>query len=148
MPAQTGPGGGPSGLAERVRSALESGDLSEIRDLLDPDARWGAPDGLGMADCRTRDQIIAWWAAARAAGARAAVTEVTARAGALLVGLAVTGTPAARQAGGTAERWQVLTVRGGRITDIRGYPSRPEAAQRAGLPTAAPRQYRQAGAGP
>jgi len=32
-------------LAGRVRSALESGDLDGIRDLLDPDARWGAPEG-------------------------------------------------------------------------------------------------------
>jgi ketosteroid isomerase-like protein len=147
MPANTGPASRPPGLAVRVRSALESGDLSEIRDLLDPDARWGAPAGPGTADCRNRDQIVAWWAAARAAGARAAVTEMTAGTGALLVGLAVTGTPAAREAGGTAERWQVLTVRDGRISDIQGYPSRPEAAQRAGLPASAPRQ-RRSGAGP
>ncbi len=133
MPADTGPGGGSPGLTERVRSALESGDLSDIGDLLDPDARWGAPNGPGTADCRSRDQIVAWWAAARAAGARAAVTEVTAGAGALLVGLAVTGIPAASEAGGTVERWQVLTVRNGRISDIRGFPSRPEAAERAGV---------------
>ena len=135
MPANNGPADGSPGLAERVRSALESGDLSDMRDLLDPDARWGAPDGPGPADCRNRDQIIAWWATARAAGARAAVTEVTAGPGALLVGLAVTGTPAAREAGGTAERWQVLTMRDGRISDIRGFPSRPEAAERAGVRT-------------
>lgn len=49
-----------------------------------------------------RDQIIARWAGARAAGARAVVTEVTAGAGTLLVGLEVTGTPAAREAGGAA----------------------------------------------
>jgi hypothetical protein len=57
-------------LAGRVRSALESGDLDGIRDLLDPGARWGAPEGPSGADCRNRDQVIAWWASARAAGAR------------------------------------------------------------------------------
>jgi hypothetical protein len=125
----------PAALAGRVRSALESGDLDAIRDLLDPGARWGAPEGPGDADCRDRDQVIGWWASARAAGARAVVTEVTAGPGGrLLVGLDVTGTPAAREAGGTAQRWQVLTVSDGRIADIRGFDDRTEAAARAGVP--------------
>ena len=125
---------GPAALAGRVRSALESGDLDAIRDLLDPDARWGAPEGPGDLDCRNRDQVMAWWARARAGGARAAVTEVSAGAGALLVGLEVTGTPAADEAGGAVGRWQVLMVRGGRIADIRGFDNRAAAAARAGLP--------------
>jgi hypothetical protein len=110
----------PAALARRVRSALEAGDLDAIRDLLGPSARWGAPEGPGDADCRNRDQVITWWASARAAGARAVVTEVTAGPGTLLVGLDVSGTPAAREAGGTARRWQVLTVKGDRIIDIAG----------------------------
>ena len=121
-------------LSERVRLTLESGDLGAIRDLLDPGARWGAPGGPHDADCRNRDQVVAWWARARAAGARAVVTEVTAGAGTLLVGLEVTGTPAAREAGGAAERWQVLTLRDGRIIDIRGFDGRAAAAGRAGVP--------------
>lgn len=124
----------PAGLTERVRAVLESGDLDAIRDVLDPGARWGAPEGPNDADCHNRDQVIAWWAAARAAGARAVVTEVTAGAGTILVGLEVTGTPAADEAGGTAARWQVLTVRDDRIADIRGFDNRPSAAARAGVP--------------
>ena len=124
----------PVALAGQVRSALESGDLDAIRDLLDPGARWGAPQGPGDADCRNRDQVIAWWASARAAGAQAVVTEVTAGPGTILVGLDVTGTSAAREAGGTSQRWQVLTVSGDRITDIRGFDDRTEAAVRAGVP--------------
>jgi len=120
-------------LAGRVRFALESGDQGAIRDLLDPGARWGAPDGPGEFDCQNREQVIAWWASARAAGARAVVTEVTVGPGKLLVGLEVTGTPAAGEAGGVAERWQVLTVRGGRIADIRGFDERSAAAARAGV---------------
>jgi ketosteroid isomerase-like protein len=121
-------------LSGRVRSALESGDLDAIRNLLDPGARWGAPDGPNDADCRNRDQVMAWWANARAAGARAVVTEVTAGAGTLLVGLEVTGTSDAREAGGAVERWQVLTVRDDRIADIRGFDDRKAAAARAGVP--------------
>ncbi len=77
---------------------------------------------------------MAWWASARAAGARAVVTEVTAGPGTLLVGLDVSGTPAAREAGGAARRWQVLIVKGGRILDICGFGDRTEAAARAGVP--------------
>lgn len=125
---------GPTVLAGRVRSALESGDLDAIRDLLDSDARWGAPEGPSDADCRNRDEVIAWWASARAAGVRAVVTEVTVGAGTLLVGLEVTGTPAAHEAGGAAGRWQVLTVKGDRIADICGFDDRATAAARAGVP--------------
>jgi hypothetical protein len=124
----------PAALAGRIRSALESGDLDAIRDLLHPGAHWGAPEGPGDADCRNRDEVIAWWATARGSGARAVVTEVTAGSGTLLVGLDVTGTPAARKAGGTDQRWQVLTVSGGRITDIRGFGDRTQAAARADVP--------------
>jgi SnoaL-like domain len=81
MPEQASTAGQPALLADRVRSALESGDLDDIRKLLAPDARWGAPGGSSDADCRNREQVIAWWARARAAGARAVVTEVTAGTG-------------------------------------------------------------------
>ena len=59
---------------------------------------------------------------------------MTAGPGTLLVGLDVTGTPAAQDAGGTAQRRQVLTVGGDRITDIRGFGVRTEAAARGGVP--------------
>jgi hypothetical protein len=121
-------------LTGRVRSALDSGDLDAIRDLLGHDARWGAPEDAGDAGCRNRAEVIAWWASARVAGVRAVVTEVTAGPGTLLVGLDITGTPAASEAGGTTQRWQVLTVTGDRITDIRGFGDRMQAAARAGVP--------------
>jgi ketosteroid isomerase-like protein len=133
MPDQASAAQGPAALAGRVRSALESGDLDAIRDLLDPDARWGAPEGPGEADCRNRDQVVAWWASALAAGVRAVVTEVTTGPQTLLVGFAVSGTPDAREAGGTTGRWQALTVKDGRIADIRGFDNRAEAAARAGV---------------
>ena len=39
-------------LTERVRLALESGDLDAIRDLLDPGACWGALRGDRIVDIR------------------------------------------------------------------------------------------------
>jgi hypothetical protein len=59
MPDEASSAEEPALLAGRVRSALESGDLDDIRDLLDPDARWGPPEGPGDADCRNREQVIA-----------------------------------------------------------------------------------------
>lgn len=56
----------PTTLAGRVRSALESGDLDAIAELLDPAARRGAPEGPSDADCRNREEVIAWWTRARA----------------------------------------------------------------------------------
>jgi hypothetical protein len=134
MPGDINAGAEPGALAARVRHALESGDFDAMRDLLAPGARWGAPEGPGDFDCRDRDEVIAWWARAQAAGARATVIEVSAAADALLVGLDVTGTPGAAEAGGTERRWQVLRVSGGRVTDIRGFDDRAEAVSRAGLP--------------
>jgi hypothetical protein len=77
MPDNASATGEPARLTERVTLALESGDLDAIRDLLGTGARWGAPEGPHEADCQNRDQVVAWWASARAAGARAVVTEVT-----------------------------------------------------------------------
>jgi hypothetical protein len=134
MPNDASASSGSAGLTGRVRLAMESGDLDAIRGLLDPGARWGATEGPSDSDCQNRDQILAWWARAQAAGASAVVTEVTAGAGTLLVGLKVTGTPQASEAGGAVQRWQVLTVRGDRITDIRGFGDRAAAAGRAGVP--------------
>jgi ketosteroid isomerase-like protein len=68
-----------------------------------------------------------------AAGARARVTEVVEGNDRLLVGLRVTGTAGAAEHGGTADRWQVLTVRDGRVVDIRGFEDRSSAAARAGV---------------
>jgi ketosteroid isomerase-like protein len=134
MPDDAGSTRQPAGLTERVRYALESGDLEAIEALLDPGARWGAPDGPQASDCRNREQILAWWGRARAAGARAVVTEVITGPGTLLVGLEVSRPAVVPQAGATERRWQVLTVSGDRITDIRGYEDRAAAADRAGVP--------------
>jgi len=121
-----------SDIASRVRAALESADLAQFRDLLDPNATWGPPDDPASG-CHNRDEVLAWYQRARDEGVRATVTEVTVGAGKLLVGLKVTGSPAAADQGGQADRWQVLTLRGGRVTDVRGFDDRDEAAARAGL---------------
>jgi hypothetical protein len=63
------------GLAQQVRGALSSADLSAYRDLLDPNVHWGAPDDL-TPSCQNRDQVLAWYRRGRDAGVRATVSEV------------------------------------------------------------------------
>jgi ketosteroid isomerase-like protein len=121
-------------LAGRVRTALESADLTAIRDLLDPNVRWGAPDDPAPS-CQNRDQVLAWYQRGREAGVRAQVTDMVVEDNKILVGLTVIGTGGALsgEQGGPADRWQVLTVRGGRVVDIRGFDDREEARSRAGI---------------
>jgi len=116
-------------LAGRVRDALAAADLEAYRDLLAPGVTWGPP-GHDFS-CRDREQVIAWYARARAAGARARVTETTVSGDHILVGLAVTGRDGAPSGG--ERRWQVLTVWGGRVAVIEGFETRAEAAARAGV---------------
>jgi ketosteroid isomerase-like protein len=119
-------------IAQRVKAALESGDLNAIGALLDPDVRWGPPDDP-EGGCVNRDQVLDFWRLSRDAGARAAVTEVVEGADTLLVGLAVTGLAPAGDQRNETVRWQVLKLANGLVTDIRGFDDRESAAIRAGL---------------
>lgn len=61
-------------IAGRIQEVLAVADLSEFRDLLHPDVRWGAPEDLGSG-CQNRNQVLAWYRRGREAGVRAEVTE-------------------------------------------------------------------------
>jgi ketosteroid isomerase-like protein len=118
-------------VARQVRIALDQGDLSSFRELLDPDVTWGAP-GARRPSCRNRDQVLAWYERGRDAGTSAQVSDVSVLGHRILVALTVHGTPAAQERGGSALRWQVLTVRDGLIIDIVGFDDRQDALAHAG----------------
>jgi RimJ/RimL family protein N-acetyltransferase/ketosteroid isomerase-like protein len=117
-------------IARRISQALATADLSAYADLLHPDVRWGAP-GDPAPPCQSRGQVLAWYQRGWDAGTRAQVIETVAAGDKILVGLRVTQAGAAED--GEQDRWQVLTLRDGRIADIRGYELRAEAAASAGL---------------
>jgi ketosteroid isomerase-like protein len=119
-------------IAQQVVAALAAADLSAFSDLLDPRVRWGAPDDPSPP-CQSRSQVLAWYQRGRDAGVRATVCETVAAGDRILVGLRVAGPQSAPEPGGEANRWQVLTVRDGRIVDIVGFDERRDAAARAGL---------------
>jgi ketosteroid isomerase-like protein len=121
-------------VAQRVRAALGAADLPAFSDLLDPNVHWGAPDDPSPS-CQNKKQVLAWYQRGKDAGVRARVVEVDVVDDRILVGLVV-GDQAADERGGEVERWQVLTVRDGRIVDIVAFDSRIEASTRAGVSTA------------
>ena len=114
-------------LASQIVTALESADLSAFSDLLDHAVRWGAP-GDPAPPCQSREQVLAWYRRGRSAGARASVTEIVVSGDQILVGMTVTGRSSGDSESGAEDRWQVLTVRDGRVTDIVGFDDRDEAA--------------------
>jgi len=129
------PEDGPSmeDLARQVRAALEAADLASFRELLDPDVTWGAP-GARRPACRNRDQVLAWYQRGRQDGVRAEVGDVSVLGHRILVGLTVRRPPAAEDPGGAAPRWQVMTVRKGRVVDIVGFDDRSDALAHAAAP--------------
>lgn len=122
-------------LARQVGSAPDAGDLSAFSDLLNPDVRWGPP-GDPSPPCTSKEQVFVWYGRGKNRVARAQVVELTVLGDCLLVGLVVTGTWAARERGGQATRWQVLTVRDSRIVDIVGFEQRSDAVAHAGVSAA------------
>jgi ketosteroid isomerase-like protein len=117
-------------LAEQVRKALVTEDVSAFAELLDPDVTWGAP-GARNPTCQNRDQVLSWYQRAQEAGVRGSVFDVDVLGDRLLVSLSVRGTEDARERGGTSLRFQVLTVRDGRIADIVGFDDKAEALSHA-----------------
>jgi hypothetical protein len=119
-------------LAELVRTALTDGDLATYRDLLAPNAHWGAPDSPQWG-CQNRNQIIKWYQAAQDGGLRYTLTEVVTGHESLLVGMMVRGRADESDANAIQPRWQVMKVQDGLIVDICGFEDRAEAAARAGV---------------
>jgi RimJ/RimL family protein N-acetyltransferase/ketosteroid isomerase-like protein len=119
-------------LARRARAALEAGDLTAMAELLDPQARWGAP-GDPAPPCQSKADVLAWYQRGRDAGVRAAVVETLVGEDRIVIGMRVTGTADGEQSAAEADRWQVLTVRDGLVTEIVGFSDRDEAVAWAGL---------------
>jgi ketosteroid isomerase-like protein len=113
-------------LAVGVKQAFEAGDASAFAELLDPDVTWGAP-GARNPTCKNRNQVLNWYQRAQESGVHGSAFDVEVVGDRLLVSLTVRGTEGARERGGTALRFQVLTVSDGRIVDIVGFDDKAEA---------------------
>jgi len=112
-------------LASRVRVAMAVEDLSAFGELLHPDVTWGAPGA--HPGCKSRNQVLVWYQRGREAGVRGSVFDIEIIGDRPLVSMSVRGTEEAQERGGTALRYQVLTVRNGRVIDIVGFDDKAEA---------------------
>jgi hypothetical protein len=116
-------------IAELVRGALQSAQFDAYRLPLDPNVHWGFPDD-NAAGCRNHDEVLAWYRRGRAKGVRSRVSEAIAHGDHVLIGVTVSGAPSSTSSEATVDRWQVLTVDNGRVTDIRGFDTRKDAVAR------------------
>ena len=107
-------------IAVLVRKALAAEDLSAFNELLDPAVTWGAP-GAHNPSCKNLNQVLAWYQRGRDAGVRGSVYDVEVLGDRLLVSMSVRGTENANERGGAALRFQLLTVRSGKVVDIVGF---------------------------
>ncbi len=112
-------------IAVLVRNALAAEDVSAFIALLDPAVTWGAP-GARNPSCKNRNQVLAWYQQGRDAGVRGSVYDVEVLGDRLLVSMSVRGSENARERGGAALRFQVLTVRSGKVVDIVGFDHKTE----------------------
>jgi ketosteroid isomerase-like protein len=115
-------------LVVEIRRAMETADLEVMGELLAPDARWGAPE-QDVPTCHNAQQVLAWYEIARDNGLRAEVMDTVIIAHNIVVGFKILATREATAPTGDALRWQVLSVRGGQVAEIRGYETRREATE-------------------
>jgi hypothetical protein len=112
-------------VLNRIRAALDSGEVGGFAELLAPDVTWGAP-GSNNPPCKSDHDVMRWYQRGFDRGIRGKVFEVSAFGNKVLIGMIVTGNPGAEN-GAPTERWQVLAMSAGLVKDIRGYEDRASA---------------------
>jgi ketosteroid isomerase-like protein/catechol 2,3-dioxygenase-like lactoylglutathione lyase family enzyme len=116
--------------AARLRAALEAGDLDAFGALLDDNVRWGGQEDTPET-CHTRAEVLNRLRQRREAGVEIQVLEVTPGHDGVVAGFHVKR-PVRDGFAREHTVYQVLEVRDDRIVTITPYPSREEAAARAG----------------
>ncbi len=119
----SGPAGPPAPdlmheIAEQLTEAYHSRDMELLASLLDPAVQWGSsgPDG-----CHTREQVLAWYAAA-AHDTRASVTSAEVTGDTIVLAVALTSPAAGPRPRPPQHVRQAFKVSGGAIIQITGFP--------------------------
>ena len=107
-------------IADEVRTAYESRDLAALGPLLAEEVTWGDPGTPGACHCR--DEVLAAFGRLKEAGVAAELLSVRDGPGGVVVHLGLAG----------GQRWQALSVRDGRIVEIRGYDDASSAQEAVG----------------
>jgi hypothetical protein len=111
-------------IARHLEAAYRDRDLGLLGSLLHPQVQW---TGL----CSNRDQVLDWYQGLLADGTVATVHSVQVDRDAVVLGLAVARTAEGARPAPPQHLYQVFTVDGAQIIDIRGYPDRHSALTRA-----------------
>jgi ankyrin repeat protein len=112
-------------IAGRLETAYRDLDLDLLGSLLHPQVRW---TGL----CRDRAQVLDWYRDLIAEGTVATVRSAEVDRDAVVLGLAVAGRVEGATPAPPHQLYQVFTVEGARIVEIRGYGDRDSALTRGG----------------
>ncbi len=111
-------------IARHLEAAHRDRDLGLLGSLLHPQVQW---TGL----CRDSKQVLDWYRALIADGTEADVHSVEVDRDGVVLGLAVTHKAEGTRPAPPQQLYQVFTVDGSQIIDIRGYPDRHSALTRA-----------------
>jgi len=117
----------PQELSEKLQAAFEAEDPSQLAPLLADDVQWGEDTEDG---CHSPAQVIAWFEGLRDRGVRAATVETIVGPDAVILGQEVTW-PRGEQGRPTLV-FQVFSIVGGRVAEIRGFFDKDEALEFAG----------------
>jgi ketosteroid isomerase-like protein len=120
-------------IAARLCGAFNSHDLASFGELLDENVQWGPRDYEGS--CHNRSQVLAWFARLLGEGVDGTVTEVATSPNHVLLGLDVVWPTDTTDPERPRDRYQLYTVRDGRIVELEGFEDRASAARQAGLAT-------------
>jgi ankyrin repeat protein len=111
-------------IARHLDAAYRDADLGLLGSLLHPQVQW---TGL----CSNSEQVLDWYRGLLADGTAATVHSVDVDRDAVVLGLAVARRAEGARPAPPQQLYQVFTVEGAQIVDIRGYPDRHSALTRA-----------------
>lgn len=111
-------------MAQHLEAAYRDRDLDLLASLLHPNVSW-----TGI--CRNSEQVLDWYRGLLAGGTMPTVLSVEVDSDAVLLGLSVALQAEGARPAPPQHLYQVFTVDGAQIVDIRGYPDRAAAIARA-----------------
>jgi ankyrin repeat protein len=110
-------------IARHLEAAYRSLDLELLGSLLHPDVRWSG-------ECSTSAQVLDWYRRLLADGTRATVESVEVDRDGVLLGLSVAREAEGARPAPPQRLYQVFTVEGAQVVEIRSYPDRAIALTR------------------
>jgi hypothetical protein len=112
-------------IARHLETAYRDSDLELLGSLLHPDVRWSG--------CTDKAQVLDWYRGFQAEGTIADVNSVETDRDAVVLGLSVSRRADGARPAPPQQLYQVFTIDGAEIVDIRFYPDRARALDRNAL---------------